>query len=55
VPEGSQIPASRLQETGEKVREYKAQMRERSQQQQQQQQQQLLETDAPKPGGGQEQ
>ncbi len=59
VPEGSQIPEGRLQETEEKVREYKAQMREKSrlkqQQQEQQRQEQQPQTEAPKPNGGQQQ
>ncbi|MDJ0945422.1 MAG: hypothetical protein QNJ30_18290 [Kiloniellales bacterium] len=52
VPEGSQIPNSRLQETEEKVEELKAQMREKSQLQQQEQQQ---ETETSDPNGGQQQ
>lgn len=54
VPEGSQIPEGRLQETEEKVREYKAQMREKSRLKQQQQEQQP-QTEAPEPNGGEQQ
>ena len=51
VPEGSQIPTSRIQETEEKVKELKAQMKEESQLQQQEQQQQTGTSD---PNGGQQ-
>ena len=52
MPKGSQIPASRLQETEEKVKELKAQVREKSQLRQQEQQQ---ETGTSDPNGGQQQ
>ena len=51
VPEGSQIPTSRIQETEEKVKAYKAQMREKSRLQQQEQQQ---ETETSDPNGDQQ-
>ena len=48
VPEGSQIPEWRIYETEEKVREYKAKMREKSSLQQQEQ---LPQVEIPKPEG----
>lgn len=49
VPEGSQIPDWRIEETEEKVREYKAKMRERSLQGQEG----LPQSDSTKPNGEQ--